>query len=172
MKMNLAQPNFWKDLASTWLSLGNIVIMHPHWIIRGSFLLATPIFVSRNLVTLHDVLWPSRCVNITQKSLILGTIWSKFSVSKFGDPFLEIGDPRKGRDPRFENRCIKFSYSYKLCYFIMSRFPETSQLQPPILGLYNASFNYPDQPPLFKKVDFGIDMESRVAIVGTFSNLG
>ena len=48
----------------------------------------------------------------------------------------------------------------------MIRFPETSQLQPPILGLYNVSFNYPGQPPLFKKVDFGIDMESRVAIVG------
>ena len=48
----------------------------------------------------------------------------------------------------------------------MNRFPETSQLQPPFLGLYNVSFNYPDQPKLFKKVDFGIDMESRIAIVG------
>jgi len=34
------------------------------------------------------------------------------------------------------------------------------------LGLHDASFNYPGQPPLFKKVDFGIDMESRIAIVG------
>ena len=51
-------------------------------------------------------------------------------------------------------------------YLVKFRFPETSQLQPPILGLHDASFNYPDQPPLFKKVDFGIDMDSRVAIVG------
>merc|ERR1712142_530863 len=51
-------------------------------------------------------------------------------------------------------------------YQVKFRFPETSQLQPPILGLYNASFHYPDQPPLFKNVDFGIDMESRIAIVG------
>jgi len=51
-------------------------------------------------------------------------------------------------------------------YQVKFRFPETSQLQPPILGLYNASFNYEDQPPLFKNVDFGIDMESRIAIVG------
>jgi ATP-binding cassette subfamily F protein 1 len=28
------------------------------------------------------------------------------------------------------------------------------------------SFNYPGQPPLFKNVEFGIDMTSRVAIVG------
>ncbi len=28
------------------------------------------------------------------------------------------------------------------------------------------SFNYPSQPPLFKNVEFGIDMTSRVAIVG------
>merc|ERR1719420_653997 len=51
-------------------------------------------------------------------------------------------------------------------YVVKFRFPETSQLQPPILGLYNVSFNYPGQAPLFKKVDFGIDMESRIAIVG------
>merc|ERR1712223_1664780 len=51
-------------------------------------------------------------------------------------------------------------------YLVKFRFPETSTLQPPILGLYNASFNYPDQPPLFKNVEFGIDMESRIAIVG------
>merc|ERR1712142_643050 len=51
-------------------------------------------------------------------------------------------------------------------YLVKFRFPETSNLQPPILGLFNASFNYEDQPPLFKNVEFGIDMESRVAIVG------
>ena len=54
-------------------------------------------------------------------------------------------------------------------YLVKFRFPETSQLQPPILGLYNVSFNYEDQPPLFKNVEFGIDMESRVAIVGEWS---
>ena len=51
-------------------------------------------------------------------------------------------------------------------YVVKFRFPETSALQPPILGLHDASFNYPGQAPLFKKVDFGIDMESRIAIVG------
>ena len=51
-------------------------------------------------------------------------------------------------------------------YLVRFRFPETSQLQPPILGLYDATFHYPDQPPLFKNVEFGIDMESRIAIVG------
>ena len=51
-------------------------------------------------------------------------------------------------------------------YLVKFRFPETSQLQPPILGLYNVNFNYEDQPPLFKGVEFGIDMESRIAIVG------
>lgn len=51
-------------------------------------------------------------------------------------------------------------------YIVKFRFPDVSSLQPPILGLYDANFNYEEQPPLFKKVDFGIDMESRVAIVG------
>jgi len=51
-------------------------------------------------------------------------------------------------------------------YLVRFRFPETSTLQPPILGLFNVSFNYEGQPPLFRNVEFGIDMESRVAIVG------
>ena len=40
-------------------------------------------------------------------------------------------------------------------YLVKFRFPETSNLQPPILGLFDASFNYEGQPPLFKNVDFG-----------------
>ena len=49
-------------------------------------------------------------------------------------------------------------------YMVRFRFPETSQLQPPILGLYNVNFNYSGQIQLFKNVEFGIDMESRIAI--------
>merc|ERR1711994_891910 len=51
-------------------------------------------------------------------------------------------------------------------YQVHFRFPETSSLTPPILGLYNIDFHYEDQPHLFKNVEFGIDMESRIAIVG------
>merc|ERR1712002_900532 len=51
-------------------------------------------------------------------------------------------------------------------YQVHFRFPETSSLTPPILGLYNISYHYKDQPYLFKNVEFGIDMQSRVAIVG------
>ena len=51
-------------------------------------------------------------------------------------------------------------------YSVKFRFPETSKLQPPILGLYETDFNYEGQAPLFKKVEFGIDMDSRIAIVG------
>ena len=57
-------------------------------------------------------------------------------------------------------------------YTVKFRFPETSQLQPPILGLYNVSFNYEGQPPLFKDVEFGIDMDSRIAIVGKLTAQG
>jgi len=39
-------------------------------------------------------------------------------------------------------------------------------LNPPVLGLKDAKYGYPNQPLLFKKVDFGLDMSSRVAIVG------
>ncbi|KAH8274419.1 hypothetical protein KR026_011561 [Drosophila bipectinata] len=51
-------------------------------------------------------------------------------------------------------------------YIVKFRFPEPSQLQPPILGVHNVTFAFPNQKPLFIKADFGIDLTSRVAIVG------
>ena len=51
-------------------------------------------------------------------------------------------------------------------YVVKFKFPEPNKLAPPILGLKNVSFKYANQPFLFKKLDFGIDMSSRVAIVG------
>ena len=51
-------------------------------------------------------------------------------------------------------------------YQVKFKFPEPNNLAPPILGLKNVSFKYDNHNYLFKNVDFGIDMESRVAIVG------
>ncbi|EEZ98814.1 ATP-binding cassette sub-family F member 1 [Tribolium castaneum] len=51
-------------------------------------------------------------------------------------------------------------------YFVKFSFPEPPPLQPPILGLHNVTFAYSGQKPLFRNTDFGIDMSSRVAIVG------
>ena len=51
-------------------------------------------------------------------------------------------------------------------YFVKFEFPDPPPLQPPILGAHNLTFGYPDQPLLFKKLEFGIDLSSRVAIVG------
>lgn len=51
-------------------------------------------------------------------------------------------------------------------YIVKFSFPDPPPLQPPILGLHNTTFAYPDQKPLFITVDFGIDLNSRVAIVG------
>ncbi|XP_054722316.1 ATP-binding cassette sub-family F member 1-like [Uloborus diversus] len=51
-------------------------------------------------------------------------------------------------------------------YLVKFRFPNPPPLNPPIMGLHNVDFAYPDKPFLFKNVDFGIDMSSRVAIVG------
>lgn len=39
-------------------------------------------------------------------------------------------------------------------------------MNPPVLGLQDVDFNYPDGPTLFSDLNFGIDMDSRLAIVG------
>ncbi|XP_038063471.1 ATP-binding cassette sub-family F member 1-like [Patiria miniata] len=51
-------------------------------------------------------------------------------------------------------------------YVVKFTFPQPPKLNPPILGLYAVDFGYPDQELLFKNLEFGIDMESRIAIVG------
>lgn len=46
-------------------------------------------------------------------------------------------------------------------------FPDPgSTVSPPILGFHDVDFNYPGGPTLFKGLNFGLDLESRAAIVG------
>ncbi|KAK9405884.1 ATP-binding cassette sub-family F member 1 [Crotalus adamanteus] len=51
-------------------------------------------------------------------------------------------------------------------YTVKFTFPNPPPLSPPILGLHAVDFSYEGQKPLFKTLDFGIDMESRICIVG------
>ncbi|KAM9307150.1 LOW QUALITY PROTEIN: ATP-binding cassette sub-family F member 1 [Pholidichthys leucotaenia] len=51
-------------------------------------------------------------------------------------------------------------------YTVKFTFPNPPPLAPPILGLHSVDFGYDAQKILFKNVDFGIDMDSRICIVG------
>ncbi|XP_020781560.2 ATP-binding cassette sub-family F member 1 [Boleophthalmus pectinirostris] len=51
-------------------------------------------------------------------------------------------------------------------YTVKFTFPNPPPLSPPILGLHSVDFGYEGQKPLFRNVDFGIDMDSRICIVG------
>ncbi|KAL0591395.1 hypothetical protein ABG067_001426 [Albugo candida] len=52
-------------------------------------------------------------------------------------------------------------------YVVKFSFPEISKVSPPILEVREVSFRYNEsQPYLFKNIDFGIDTDSRVCIVG------
>ena len=46
------------------------------------------------------------------------------------------------------------------------RFPDPSPVSPPILSFNDVSFGYPGGPTLFRNLSFGIDVESRFAMVG------
>lgn len=52
-------------------------------------------------------------------------------------------------------------------YVVKFKFKQPDSLQPPILGLYDVDFGYGENGPLiFKKINFGVDLSSRIAIVG------
>lgn len=45
-------------------------------------------------------------------------------------------------------------------------FPDAGQLAVPVLSIENVSFAYPGGSELYSKVDFGVDLQTRVALVG------
>lgn len=45
-------------------------------------------------------------------------------------------------------------------------FPDAGQLPLPVLAIENVSFGYPKSSALYDDVDFGIDLQTRVALVG------
>jgi len=45
-------------------------------------------------------------------------------------------------------------------------FPDPGQLPVPVLSVENVSFAYPGSQSLYKDVDFGVDLDTRVALVG------
>lgn len=46
-------------------------------------------------------------------------------------------------------------------------FPDPGKLPPPVLGVKHVSFRYADDKPyIYKDIDFGMDLETRVALVG------
>ncbi|KAI6185096.1 hypothetical protein M3Y97_00668100 [Aphelenchoides bicaudatus] len=50
-------------------------------------------------------------------------------------------------------------------YSVKFVFPDPPKLPPPVLGLYNVTFGF-GKNLLFKNVEFGVDMDSRIAVVG------
>ncbi|KFD70258.1 hypothetical protein M514_17608 [Trichuris suis] len=51
-------------------------------------------------------------------------------------------------------------------YLVKFAFPDPPPLNPPILGMHDVSFGYKNRQALFNNVNFGIDLSTRIAIVG------
>ena len=46
-------------------------------------------------------------------------------------------------------------------------FPDCGTIPPPVIMVQSVSFRYsPDRPYVYKDIDFGVDLETRVALVG------
>jgi ATP-binding cassette, subfamily F, member 2 len=46
------------------------------------------------------------------------------------------------------------------------RWPDPGTIPPPVLQMNNVSFGYPGRELLYQNVDFGVDLDSRIVLVG------
>lgn len=51
-------------------------------------------------------------------------------------------------------------------YVVKFKFTQPTEIPPPLLGLYDVDFGYKSDHLIFKNINFGVDMSSRIAIVG------
>ena len=54
---------------------------------------------------------------------------------------------------------------------LMMRFPDPGTIPPPVLQIQSVCFHYPGCEELYKDVDYGIDLDSRIALVGASAPL-
>jgi len=72
---------------------------------------------------------------------------------------------KKGKEDLDDDKPVEL-LSRPKDYIVKFSFPDPPPLQPPILGLHDVTFAFEGQKPLFIKTEFGIDLSSRIAIVG------
>ena len=46
------------------------------------------------------------------------------------------------------------------------KFPDPGHQPPPVLAFHDVSFGYPNCKPLYTNVNFGVDLDCRIALVG------
>jgi hypothetical protein len=62
--------------------------------------------------------------------------------------------------------CTVFVYQVEQEKALDFKFPDPQKLSPPVLQCNDITFGYPGCEILYSHVDFGIDLDSRVALVG------
>ena len=68
-----------------------------------------------------------------------------------------------GQDTAKTQELIKRPKEYK----VLINFPEVAELSRPVMEVNRVAFRYSEKHPvIFKEIDFGIDMDSRICIVG------
>lgn len=51
------------------------------------------------------------------------------------------------------------------------KFPDPGKLVPPVLAFHDVQFGYPGCEPLYSNVNLGVDLDSRIALVGPVRNV-
>ncbi|KAL3072645.1 hypothetical protein niasHS_017619 [Heterodera schachtii] len=88
----------------------------------------------------------------------MATKQSKQQRGKKGGSSATIGDEDDAPPPELLQKIKEYNVKFK--------FPDTTKMSPPILGLHDVTFGYDERSTLFRELDFGVDMDSRIAIVG------
>ena len=98
-------------------------------------------------------------------------------IAKFGQTSIKMSRQAKSKEKQLE-KMMRSGLTEKVTAdkIFKFTFPDVPKLPPPVLQFNEVSFHYPateimpEPPLLFSKLSLGVDMDSRIALVGPVSS--
>ena len=83
-------------------------------------------------------------------------------------PFQNVGAGQRREFINLDSalHCMHCALVQSSTIYIIFRFPDPQHVAGQMVSFQDVDFHYPGGPQLFNKLDFGLDMESRLAMVG------
>jgi ATP-binding cassette subfamily F protein 2 len=88
-------------------------------------------------------------------------------IARFGHGSAKLARQAQSKEKTLE-KMVREGLTEKVTQEVIGdfKFPNPEAIPPPVLMFQNVAFGYPNQPLLYSDVEMGLDLDSRVALVG------